>query len=285
MLFLRGEKDVLQTINVLTKPYQIINNPISYDSLKIAYHKLLTDIQPEIPHSDSLNTDYINDIEVVKEFMTIFSTESLVDDTFYDIEQSRDHVTNEILDKTKSSASKLGEKYPPFNWIFNLTMDSVFNASSQIASGGTTSGAVGILFANPRNNYTDEDMYEFLVHELGHTLLFIYEWRFKLFNDPKRIIEPTTYALSAIRNQLRPMDKALHSVIVAVEILLLRDKVLGHDYKHSLHPSTHELIPMVNASIESILNTDRRENMLTGFGKTILNECKTVLQNYNTEVI
>lgn len=281
MLFLRGEKSVLQTVNVLTKPYQ--NNSIltSFESLKTSYNKLITEIQPWVPHSKEINTEFITDLRTIKKLMEVFSTESLADDTFYDMEQSRQSQSAGILGRTKSSILTLGERHPGFSWVFNLVMNSVFNVSSKIASGGTTSAAVGVLFIDPRSHYTDEDMYELLVHELGHTLLFLHEWRFGLFNDVNRLTDPQTFALSAIRNQMRPFDKAIHSVLVAIEVLLLRDRVLGHYKKRFLHPPTNELIPMVNNSIKSISETDKRENMLTDFGKDLLAECRLVMENYN----
>lgn len=38
---------------------------------------------------------------------------------------------------------------------------------------------------------------------------------------------------------------------------------------------------MVNNSIKSISETDKRENMLTDFGKDLLAECRLIMENYN----
>jgi hypothetical protein len=280
MLFLKGERSVIQTINVLSKPYQKKNTDPTFDTLKSSYQKLLGEIQPWIPHSKENKTEYVTDFKVIKKWMEVFSTESLADDTFYDMEQARQSKAIQILNRTMAAASKLGEKCPEFMWVYNLAMDSVFNVSSKIASGGTTSAAVGVLFVDPRDHYTEEDIYELLVHELGHTLLFLHEWRFGLFNNVMRLPEPQTFALSAIRNQMRPFDKAIHSVLVSIEVLLLRERVLGHNQKRYLHPPTDELVPMIENSIESITFTDNKEKMLTEFGKNILADCKNEILKF-----
>lgn len=281
MLFLRGEKDVLQTINILSKSLQISGLDNSYDSLAKKYKMLLNEVQPGIPHSNQLYPMYLTDPQIIQRLLETFGTKSAADDTYYDLDAASMNESEIILNKTRESVKALGDEYPPFSWIFNLVMDTVFNVSSKVASGGTTSAAVGVLFIDPRKNYTKEDFYELLVHELGHTLLFLTEWRYGLFNDVTRITDFNTYAMSAIRNQSRPFDKAFHSVVVSIEILLLRTNVIGHEQKRFLHPSTAKLIPMVNQAIESIRETDKRENMLTPYGKNLLSDCRKVMMNFN----
>ncbi|MGE7926852.1 aKG-HExxH-type peptide beta-hydroxylase [Lysinibacillus xylanilyticus] len=271
MLFLKGEKDVLKTISILSQKYS--NGNSSYTELKNAYTNLLDNLQDWVPHSHTLKTNYITDIDTTTKLFKVFNSESLADDVVYEMQKSNNEKAKNAMNTIYNAAENLGSIYPPFHWIYNLVIDTVFNISSESISGGTTSGAIGILFADPRSNYTNEDIYEFLVHELGHTLLFLYELRYGLYTDSKRIPDKNTFALSAMRKQLRPIDKALHSVVVATEVLLLRDKVLGHKHSCVLHPSTDELIPAVNISIESIFEMNRKENILTSYSENILKQC------------
>lgn len=281
MLFLRGEKEVLQTINILSESLQISGPDNSYDSLVQKYKILLNKVQPWVPHSNQLYPTYLTDPKIIQRLLETFGTKSAADDTYYDLDTASMKESEIILSKTRELVKALGDEYPPFLWIFNLVIDTVFNVSSKIASGGTTSAAVGVLFIDPRKNYTKEDFYELLVHELGHTLLFISEWRYGLFNDVTRITDSNTYAMSAIRNQLRPFDKAFHSVVVSIEILLLRTNVIGHEQKRYLHPSTNKLVPMVNQAIESIRETDQREDMLTPYGKKLLLDCRNAMTKFS----
>ncbi|MDG4658581.1 HEXXH motif-containing putative peptide modification protein [Ectobacillus antri] len=168
---------------------------------------------------------------------------------------------------------KLGEQYSKFIWMFDLAMDTIFQASSNVVTGGTTNAAVGILWINPRDTWSNIDMYEFLVHELAHTLLYIHEWRFGLFTDLSRLTDKSTYAMSAIRSQMRPMDKAFHSAIVATDVLLLRELVLGHKGQRELHPDTNDLLPMILKSIQSIQEVNNNKGMLTEHASWLLSEC------------
>lgn len=269
MLLLKGEKNVLETIYILSAPYKKINSK-SINSLKEAYTFLLNDMQSDIWHSNKANTEYVTEENTIRNLIKAFQTESLVDDTFYDMEETEQFNMLKVLKETEAAVRALGDKYPPFSWVFNLAMNSVFNVSSRIASGGTTSAAVGSLFIDPRGKYTENDMYELLIHELGHTLLFLYEWRFGLFNDQNSLLNKETFALSSIRNEYRPFDKAFHSVLVSLEVLQLRNRVLGHDILTVLHPPSEILIKSVRRSVESLIEVNSKKNMLNKFGSSLL---------------
>ncbi|GEO28156.1 hypothetical protein AAC03nite_39410 [Alicyclobacillus acidoterrestris] len=273
MLFLLGEKENLMTLRMLTKPY-FPTSAVNMESQRITYQKLLHVMQPEVPHSNSRSPSYVTGTEVVTQLSKLFSMESQTDDTPYDIgDLTRRDDSDRHLQFTKSCAYKLANLYPPFGWLYNLVIDSVFHAPSNIAAGGTTSGAVGILWIDAREDWTNRDMYEFLVHELSHTLLFIHEWAHGLFTSQRRLTESETYAMSAIRGQIRPMDKAFHSAIVATDVLLLREKIIGHDTRTILHPSTSELIPQIFDSIRSIQEVDARQGILTDYAQKLLGNC------------
>ena len=202
----------------------------------------------------------------------------MVDDTQYDVKNLSREKSQVINSKIKTHVDELAQKHQEFSWIFNLVIDSVFSAESKVAAGGTTSSAVGKLWVNPREDWRNNDVYEFLIHELTHTLIFIYEWRYGLYNDPMRLLEPSTYALSAIRNKKRPMDKALHSAIVGTEILLYRKGKNEEDYK--LHPSTKVLTDNTFSSLLSIKAVSKEQNFLTTFGESLVEKCLTELNTF-----
>lgn len=66
------------------------------------------------------------------------------------------------------------------------------------------------------------------------------------------ILKRSTWARSAILNVDRPLDKVLHSTVVAVEVLLWRNAHLGHPVQSRVHPPTDVLIEQVSSSIASM---------------------------------
>lgn len=61
-----------------------------------------------------------------------------------------------------------------------------------------------------------------------------------------RILDPSTYARSAILNIDRPLDKVLHSIVVAVEILLF---IMGTSLDdHSRRRKTKKVGPTMTAA-------------------------------------
>lgn len=86
--------------------------------------------------------------------------------------------------------------------------------------------------------------------------MFIDEIRYSHYNYGA-IVDKSTWARSAILNVPRPLDKVLHSVVVATEILLLREQCLGHPIRPAVHPPTQIMVcQLLDAlsSMEEILN-------------------------------
>src|SRR5262249_55492024 len=66
------------------------------------------------------------------------------------------------------------------------------------------------------------------------------------------VVDTSTWARSAILNVARPLDKVLHSVVVATEILLLRDQCLGHPIRPAVHPPTPVMICQLRDALSSM---------------------------------
>ncbi|CAH2810032.1 MAG: hypothetical protein CBARDCOR_6744 [uncultured Caballeronia sp.] len=71
-------------------------------------------------------------------------------------------------------------------------------------------------------SYTFSDLMEMLVHELTHQTMFLDELRYAHFSYAD-VLDRSTWEKSTILNVARQLDKVLHSIIVAIEILLFRD--------------------------------------------------------------
>lgn len=278
MLLALEKKELLKTISILTTPFIVDKDNINFNEVKLAYIRLLNDMQPEIPHSESLYPEYIVDPILTKNLIGFFSLESNHDDTYYDLSgDSSIEENKQVLNNVKVTSEKLGEIVPSFRWFYDLVFNQVFYANSVIAAGGTTSTAVGTLFLDPRKYWLEEDLFEFLIHELDHTLLFLHEWAYGLFKSHQRLGNPETFALSAIRGQNRPMDKAFHSAIVATDIVLLREYYLGHDHNFNLHPPTTDLLTSIKLSFNSIIEVNQKEDILTDSALSLVKNCQMKL--------
>ncbi|SDC48170.1 hypothetical protein SAMN04488112_108178 [Melghirimyces thermohalophilus] len=282
-MFVMGDRANVQTIQVLSAPFAD-SELNSFESLRCAYIKLLSSMQPKVPHSGGYNPEYVTKLNKVQTFIKTFREESNIDDTYYDMDFEGSLIqSKKVLEWTQTAVDKLGKQCPTFHWIFNLIMDSIVHTTSNNAVGGTSSHLVGVLWINPRENWSDIDMYEFLVHELGHTLLFLHEWRYGLFTSYERLPDTDTFAKSAIRSQMRPMDKAFHSAVVATDVLLLRELIIGHKGKRILHPDTSTLVSMVGQSIKSIREVNMRQGILTDYALGILDQCEDKLKKVGKE--
>lgn len=80
--------------------------------------------------------------------------------------------------------------------------------------------------------------------------MFLDELRYTHYSY-SRVLKQSTWARSAILNVARPLDKVLHSIVVAIEVLLFRDGYLGHPVNPRVHPPTRVMIEQLRDSISS----------------------------------
>lgn len=135
--------------------------------------------------------------------------------------------------------------------LINLMVSNIFLFPSAVAAGGSSSTAVGTIWANLKDKYSTRDVAEFFIHELTHNCLFIDEHRYGHY-DYNVISDEQTWAKSAVLLINRPLDKVLHSIIVSMEIILFREKFIGHPQQPKIHPPTDILIKQIHESIKSI---------------------------------
>jgi hypothetical protein len=89
------------------------------------------------------------------------------------------------------------------------------------------------------------------VHELTHHALFIDEHRYGHYDYPV-ILAPETWAQSALLKTPRPLDKVIHSIIVATEIVMFREQCLGHPAAPLVHPPTAKICTQISQSLDSV---------------------------------
>ena len=160
----------------------------------------------------------------------------------------------------------------------------IFSCSSDNAGGGSTSAAIGCIWINPRPHWSENDFFEFFVHELTHNLVFLDELRYRHYTNYSSIIIEENYSPSAILARKRPLDKVFHSILVSTEVLLTRQSLLGHPETPRAHPPTQIMLDQCLYSIRSLEENNAVFSLLTERSQTLLALCKSKLENYATNV-
>jgi hypothetical protein len=161
----------------------------------------------------------------------------------------------------ESAIALLGDRSQDHLNFLDLSVERIFVDGSDVAAGGTTSDAVGLVWSNPHPEFSDTDLAEFLAHEMTHTLMFLDEWLLGHYTRPLTHDE-STWCHSAILKKKRPIDKVLHSIVVASEIVLLRQTYLGEPEAPKAHPPSHRIKQAIADSIDSIKDVQRRSGIL-----------------------
>jgi hypothetical protein len=275
MIRLCGAKSNVETVLALARPHGTGSSGLG--EVRDALRAFLDSVQPDVPRRPG-SIAYVFEGPDHERLVATFDSDSFLDDTAYEFGKPDDaRVGQRRLEEIESALNTLGEADSTSKDIFELTMFTVFWAPCRVAAGGTTSQALGILWADPRPWWSERDLVEFLIHELTHTLIFLDEWRQPQFSSREALTDRSNYALSAIRGAPRPLDKTLHSIIVGVEVLLAREEALGHTEHDGLHPGSRELYEGVTRSIASIRDVAGRNASLAPRGWELLDACDSSL--------
>lgn len=164
--------------------------------------------------------------------------------------------------------------------LFTLAVNIIFCGGSSYAVGGTTSGAVGVVWGNPERHWEACDYLEYFTHELTHTLMFLDELRFLHYREQEIMYHKENFSLSAILQAERPIDRVLHSIVVATEVLMLRSKNHINHSKCHIHPSTASLVESTLTSIDKLLLHKNRDRILTPRALEIVHTCQNNLSQH-----
>ncbi|ARU25660.1 hypothetical protein RSSE_p1477 (plasmid) [Ralstonia solanacearum] len=224
----------------------------SLEHLRKGYRAFLATLGQRPIDVDSTELAWITDGDKVGALRSLFSNDSLLDDKLQAIvigeKRDDDCASKEArltiaLDELTLCNSEYGE-------LFRTIVTDIFVLPSDVAKGGSTSQAIGVIWANPKLTYAVTDIIEILVHEFTHHSMFLDELRYGHYLYAA-LLDESTWAHSAILNVRRPLDKVLHSIIVATEVLLFRCEYLGHPARPRVHPPTDIMIAQLQDSISS----------------------------------
>ncbi|MFU1926759.1 aKG-HExxH-type peptide beta-hydroxylase [Bordetella hinzii] len=180
------------------------------------------------------------------------------------------------MENLKKGTTALHALSPYHHALFELLISDIVLLPSTQANGGSTSDALGVIWANPSPSWRPLDTLEFLVHELTHQCMFIDEICNQHY-DYSKIVNKDYWTTSAILNRPRPADKVLHSIVVSTEILLLRERILGHPASPRCHPPTTLMRLQVGRAIDELLAISSRteaKGLLAPRAVSLLRNCQ-----------
>ena len=278
MYYLMGFKRNLRNVQLLSRAF--FSGPsgqTDFGQLKRCYRNYLRVIQPDCTLSSRKKTELVSDTNQSKQLLNFY----LNNTNDFDLRRLRRALERPPVQLWRQRKIKILQNGlqrmrridPDLATLFNLVINKVFYYEFADCSGGSTPDAYGIIYAIPKLSWGPEDVIEYYVHELTHNLLYLDEECHPHYRDYAALNLKKNYAYSTIRRVKRRLDQALHSLVVATEILLLRKKKLGHFSARMVHPNSNMLIASCEATIKSIRSLQWRA-LLAPRGREILISCQ-----------
>lgn len=167
--------------------------------------------------------------------------------------------------------------------MFELVIHSIFVTRTNKTSngyqshGGSASGAIGTIWLSMRSDLSEIDVIEMYVHEMTHQLLFLDELVHGHF-DYGKIPHEENFAYSAILNRIRPLDKVVHSIVVATEVLLARRCLQFTETGRSIHPDSERLAKEALHAISTVNALSNVAQLVTPRVLQLLARCRSVCE-------
>lgn len=268
MYNLLGHNQSLKNLICLLKAYSQENINNNKD-LKLSYINFLKNIQPKVwkPTLEESQNILVHDrskvISLVENFLqddsilTDFNTDSKI--VLADSEEQSKKALS-LLTKAKKELKDID---PDFYEMFKVIINSIFYAKSTMFGGGSASTAIGVIWCGPRKKWNHLDFIEFMVHEFSHNFLFIDELLHGHYNSIKLMSNPENFAYSTILNKNRPLDKVLHSYVVAFEVYQFRKKVSYPIDRINIHPNNDRLIQNIMETAKSVKKIKNLREIVT----------------------
>lgn len=259
MLNLKGKDEVIRNVYRVARAHDKRSQLNDYINLRKSFLKAIGDGQPEMPINYGLDP-FITDESVEDQLSKAFDINVILNDL------NQDSVIGGALDKRRclqriqrcrSALNDLLMHDEDLNFVFGLVVHSIFireakNRESGVsAHGGSSSGSIGAIWLTVNDKISHADLREMFVHELTHVLLFIDELNYYQF-DYEQIAKSENFARSAILLKKRPLDKVIHSIVVATELLLARYRFLGEEENLTVHPDSRTIARNTLTSISSV---------------------------------
>lgn len=247
--------------------------------------QFLESAQPNVSanFSEAQKISFLYKKDQIESLLKIFEEDSVLDD-FEEIFDTSNHSSHEIpTHRIKKTLEEMRQTHPIYHDLINLVINVIFSAPSKLAGGGSTSAAIGCIWVNLRLHWQEIDIFEFLVHETTHNLVFLDELCYQHYTDYTLLGDKNNFSWSAILNKLRPLDKVFHSIIVSTEVLLFRNQHLGHPIKPCLHPPSEIMLQQTIQAISYLKERPDLRSLLSERAKFLLQLCEEKLNTIQTQ--
>lgn len=287
MILLIGEAEIFKTILTLVaaSKYPQVSDIKNFNQIPNNYRNFLNNYCKINCATDKTEPSVVTDPNRQEMLKHRFSQRQELDDLRQDevIEEHRYLDTIQITHKVRLASDWLKQHSPLHFKIYNLAITDILVAASTRARAGSVSTAPGCVWIGDICEYANWEVAEILVHELIHTLVFLDENRHSHY-DYRLISNSENNSISSILNIPRPVDKAFHSIIVAIELIKFRNLTKQNLKSNRVHPPTATLLHQVRKSITDLQKLVEREPaILTPRAKALLALSKeTVLNLYST---
>jgi len=240
------------------------------DQLRDFYLDFLQDIYPGIPINRSKDP-FIHDAQYEAQLADAFTMDAAMGNADQKAgfigEGYAPDVHTEKIDFARAALDTLLARDDDLRAIFELVVHSVIIRQSKSVNGRIThsssSGtAVGVIWLSLVDGLSRQDVQELFVHELTHQLLFIDDFVHSQFQY-KRMSESDNHALTAVSLSHRPLDIVIHSIVVAAEILVARQELLGEPEQPKVHPPTASMLPTIASSYASVRALHSYDTLVT----------------------
>lgn len=286
MFYLFGINKNLEAISIVSRNF-LKTDPFtaSFPDLKKAYMKFSCHIQPAIPNNDNqADVCFVEDDLILDKLSEIFhdpisSAEKKVISGFPFEKIIDKKIIKNKYNLVKDTINKYQQIIPEFCFLFNLLFSHIFLIKTDHIACATIPKAMGLLLLDHRL-WTMADIFEMLVHETAHQLITLDEYCHVHYFDMEKLNNIDNFAISAMRATKRPLNKVIHSLIVAYEILAHRKTMMESREILKVHPETPVLIKQIRVTLDSIKKLNNLDNILAPRAKNIVNAIDRNLYKY-----
>lgn len=248
MYFLEGAPEVLKTVTLLIADEQGSGLDVDVESLRDRYIEFCISVGGEELRPLDNNIQFCFNAERINKLVLKYTDYSQLTDINADLEETPVEVRQEAMSAILAGKDRLREADETLYELFEFMIHTMFYHRSKKTGGGSVTSAPGQIWCAHRRNWSDWDIAEFLVHELAHNIVFLDERRYVHYINFDDIAKTENYVTSAVLNRPRPLDKVIHSLVVAHEVLRFRE-LSGEPLLPKVHPAS---LTMLNNSMRSL---------------------------------
>lgn len=269
MYFLEGAPEVLKTIILLVADEYEVSGDVETASLRDKYIEFCVSVGGEELRPPDHDVQFCFNDERINKLVSKYTDYSQLTDINADLDDTPIDVRKEAMGAILSGKDKLREIDETLHGLFEFMIHTMFYHRSKRTGGGSVTSAPGQIWCAHRRNWSDWDIAEFLVHELTHNIVFLDERRYVHYINFDDIAKAENYVASAVLNRDRPLDKVIHSLVVAHEVLRFRE-IAGEPLLPKVHPDSLTMLSNAMRSLKEakstvgskLLVTDRVHNIL-----------------------